>query len=563
MVRTLDRDRLASLWQDTAFNDVILVVEGPQTTMKIPAHKAVLAAASPYFHKMFTSASFIEKNKPEILFKLDYIRLDPGSVEAILRYIYTGNEIPISQDNAQSLLEAASYLEVTLVMEQSSQFFEDNLEKFEDVMEVRNLAVTNGCTNLVTTVDSFIEDNFSKITASPNFLEYSLENVEILMKIDNLRELFGGVPEKEIFKAVIKWIEYDEESRSSNIETLMGNIQVSRLSADFIEDTVKPFLKANDKSLFCLSDPDDLDKNADSDGTVVIALGYDEEKEDIQLLQAIDLKNEKWIPLMERKSENEYEHYGNIAIKNYIAYSYFHYLNPGGTIVYNSKTGKTRSSKINIPRRNKLVTVEEQVYAVGLWSDDLSAKVLVDGDWKIGANMSIERRGGASVVAHDGKIYAIGGYQEGEAAASQTAEVYDPVKDEWESIPPMSAGRLGAGAASLGGKIYVIGGIEYDDEDLASGECYDPKTMEWTRIPDMIDVRGYTEAVAIDGTLIVAEHESNVIERYSPQKNAWETIKVGNATEDSDNSDDFEIRALCTLSKKYLPKTFENMNNNK
>ena len=129
MVRTLDRERLASLWQDTAFNDVILVVEGPQTTMKIPAHKAVLAAASPFFHKMFTSASFIEKNKPEILFKLDYIRLDPGSVEAILRYIYTGNEILISQDNAQSLLEAASYIEVTLVMEQSCHFFQTNLGK--------------------------------------------------------------------------------------------------------------------------------------------------------------------------------------------------------------------------------------------------------------------------------------------------------------------------------------------------------------------------------------------------------------------------------------------------
>ena len=30
MVRTLDRERLASLWQNTAFSDVILVVEGPQ-----------------------------------------------------------------------------------------------------------------------------------------------------------------------------------------------------------------------------------------------------------------------------------------------------------------------------------------------------------------------------------------------------------------------------------------------------------------------------------------------------------------------------------------------------
>ena len=85
MVKTLDRERLASLWQDTAFSDVILAVEGPQeeprqTTMKIPAHKAVLAAASPYFHKMFTSASFTEKNKREVLLKSDNIRLDPGSV---------------------------------------------------------------------------------------------------------------------------------------------------------------------------------------------------------------------------------------------------------------------------------------------------------------------------------------------------------------------------------------------------------------------------------------------------------------------------------------------------
>ena len=170
MVKTLDRERLASLWQDTAFNDVILVVEGPQeeprqTTLKIPAHKAVLAAASPYFHRMFTSASFTEKNKREVLLKSDYIRLDTGSIEAILCYIYTGVKIPLSQENAQSLLEAASYLEVTLVMEQCSNFFQTNLEKFEDVMEVRDLAVTNGCTSLVIAVESFIG-------ASTNFLEY-------------------------------------------------------------------------------------------------------------------------------------------------------------------------------------------------------------------------------------------------------------------------------------------------------------------------------------------------------------------------------------------------------
>ena len=53
MVKTLDRERLASLWQDTAFNDVILVVEGPQTTLKIPAHKASRGFLSDQYQELF------------------------------------------------------------------------------------------------------------------------------------------------------------------------------------------------------------------------------------------------------------------------------------------------------------------------------------------------------------------------------------------------------------------------------------------------------------------------------------------------------------------------------
>ena len=42
-----------------------------------------------------------------------------------------------------------------------------------------------------------------------------------------------------------------------------------------------------------------------------------------------------------------------------------------------------------------------------------------------------------------------------------------PAKDEWESIPPMPTARWAAGAASLGKKIYVVGGYEddYGDDD--------------------------------------------------------------------------------------------------
>ena len=351
----------------------------------------------------------------------------------------------------------------------------------------------------------------------------------------------------------------------------MGSIRVSRLSADFLEDTVKPFLKANNKSLSCLSDL--VDSNAESEGTVIIALGNqrqenknqeeeEEEEEDSKvLLKFFDFKNEKWIHLM-KISRNGLNYCDIIAIENYVVlYNINCYDDDDDddatkTIVYNLKTGKLSSSKIDIPKHNKLVVLDGRVYAIGLDCDDLSTKVLEDGDWKIGANMAMERPG-ASVVAHDGKIYAFGGEESYIDRAIQTAEVYDPVKDEWASIPPMFAARYGAGVVSLDEKIFVVGGYGDHYDRLVSGECYDPKTKIWTRIPNVNDVSGVVGAVTIDGALLVAsQYLSNVIKRYSPNSKIWETVKVSNAIED------FQIGALCSLNKKYLSKN-ENMNNNK
>ena len=177
------------------------------------------------------------------------------------------------------------------------------------------------------------------------------------------------------------------------------------------------------------------------------------------------------------------------------------------------------------------------------------------------------------MVAHDGKIYVFGGGHSIESAEGwsdevcQTAEVYDPVKDEWESIPPMFTARQFAGAASLGGKIFVFGGVG-DYESFQSGECYDPKTKMWNRISNMIDVyaslqyEAGVDPVAIDGSIFVADYGSDALERYSTTSNTWEKVNI--AAEDSEEY--FEIWKICALSEKHLPKTFVNklnMNNNK
>ena len=70
----------------------------------------------------------------------------------------------------------------------------------------------------------------------------------------------------------------------------------------------------------------------------------------------------------------------------------------------------------------------------------------------------------------------------------------------------------------------------------------------------MTDVKGIVEVVANNGAIFVTD--SNKIEKYSPKDNTWEKVKVNK------ESEEFEILAFCSLSKKYFPKNLFNMDNN-
>ena len=70
----------------------------------------------------------------------------------------------------------------------------------------------------------------------------------------------------------------------------------------------------------------------------------------------------------------------------------------------------------------------------------------------------------------------------------------------------------------------------------------------------MTDVKGIVEVVANNGAIFVTD--SNKIEIYSPKDNTWEKVKV------NEESEEFEILAFCSLSKKYFPKNLFNMDNN-
>ena len=62
-------------------------------------------------------------------------------------------------------------------------------------------------------------------------------------------------------------------------------------------------------------------------------------------------------------------------------------------------------------------------------------------------------------------------------------------------MPEMSVAREGCAAVCIEGNVYVIGGHRDDGKtNHASAECYDPVANEWRTLPSMSAARSWCAA---------------------------------------------------------------------
>lgn len=113
------------------------------------------------------------------------------------------------------------------------------------------------------------------------------------------------------------------------------------------------------------------------------------------------------------------------------------------------------------------------------------------------------------VTELDGKLYVIGGavgscFPGGWASNVSMNEVYDIATDTWSTRAPMPTARSGVGAATIDGKIYVIGGEGWTDElggVFRTNEAFDPTSNSWAEEAGMPTARhGFAKGV-LDGKL--------------------------------------------------------------
>jgi N-acetylneuraminic acid mutarotase len=128
-----------------------------------------------------------------------------------------------------------------------------------------------------------------------------------------------------------------------------------------------------------------------------------------------------------------------------------------------------------------------------------------------------------------GKIYVLGGYP-ATRQTKNTVQVYDPVEDRWELTTPMPIPLNHNMAASVRGKLYMIGG---QLTDAGSGNFsdrvfeYDPNTRQWTERARMPTARGGGVAVVVDEKIYVAggrPPRGADFAVYDPATDTWLTL---------------------------------------
>jgi N-acetylneuraminic acid mutarotase len=102
--------------------------------------------------------------------------------------------------------------------------------------------------------------------------------------------------------------------------------------------------------------------------------------------------------------------------------------------------------------------------------------------WTDIASLNAARAGHSSCAA-EGRVYVFGG-NDG-TAHLDSVEMYDPVSGAWALLAPMDKGRYGAGCATVGSSIYVMGGETAQGpggpyEITADVNQFDAATGTWT-----------------------------------------------------------------------------------
>ena len=533
--------RLNMLRKQDHLCDVTLVTKDDK---EFKAHRNVLSAASPFFHKLFHSD--MKENQEEIA---RFEEISGSVMEDVLQFIYTGS-VEVTQENSEDLIATANYLLIPGLKTVSGRFLElEGQMSNSNCISTFYFAEKYECEELVANSRKYIHANFASISQMDEFLNLEAKEVERWISSDEI----SVADEADVFRIILKWVEQDASNRKAALEELFRRVQLVFLSRDYLLDVVTNELVRENSGCLKLT----LDAIKLTSFTSENELPQSPRKGiETRAIVACGGKytfcyfpeKDEWKRLADGLSENRDYRTNMINYRDQL---------------YTFHCGKAErydpvldgwSSFNSMPRSYGIVTVVRgEIYAIKV--DTYTKKSTIARydvercSWQTVLSSHEGCREDSCVVAAGNHLYVLGGKY------VEKAERFDVVENKWEEIADMQEKRVGAFGVASQVKIFVAGG------GLSiTCEMYNISTNEWQFIGSLNVNRSGGSMVCVKGTLYVLGGTKDYwrndlsVECYDPTEDKWikkTTIPVRAISEE--NEDTFTGCAL-KLSKGVLDK---------
>jgi len=206
--------------------DLILIVE---EWKRIPVHRCILAAASPFFRSMYSSG-MMESFRNEVELK----DVNYEEVKLVVNYIYTGGVTTLNRENVGDVLRVADLFLIQELKQICSNFMTKNMITLRDVIATFGLAYSHCLEELQNHAADFISTNMDALLQSNHFLEAEADDVASFFRSDHI--VF--VTEDAAFQGLLQWITHRVDDRLQYLEGLLPCVRLTLVSNNFLTEHI-------------------------------------------------------------------------------------------------------------------------------------------------------------------------------------------------------------------------------------------------------------------------------------------------------------------------------------
>ena len=514
------------------------------------AHKNILSQSSSFFASMLNS-NMRESIEGVVRFET----LSKAHLGDVLEFIYTGSVDVLSEDHAKEMITIADYMLIQQLKSLGGRVLAKKLNVY-NCISTYYFAERFRCKELFSDTWKFIVRNFTAVAKTTEFLDLTVEDVEIWISSDEI----NVSAEEDVFKILLTWIDHDKSERKKCFQSLFKHVRLPYVTRDYLHrnivthdlvrgngrclDLVEHTLKMVDSKNY-----DTLSISPRKSLEIPVILVCEQNLED-RLLCYFPRDN-SWCKLRDTSPlcDQVISCHGKLYFlskREYKLLRYDSFSNRWSSLSY--KGGRDiqqlfvrNDDEIYAFAPENTAACPECVALRCRGTEDSVVESSLCGKkhvsyimkykpetnfWEEISSFDVGSREGICIVAKDSFIYFVGGRQSN--MQLKDADRYDLGRNKWDKIPDMQRARQWAYGAVAYERLFITDNGRSHQEERTC-EVYLETTNEWQFIASLRIPRTRQGCMmCVDGKLYVLSDSvwsvsgtRGKIECYDPEKDEW------------------------------------------